>query len=75
MVKIKGDINGFEAVIKLYFDGGIFAYVEMPSVGPRPININPFHLVELLMGLGYAPEEHKMRLAAVTDLELQNFKL
>jgi|SRR5690606_6511207 len=62
MVKIKGDINGFEAVIKLYFDGGIFVYVEMPNIGPRPITINPFHLIELLMGLGYAPEEHNYKL-------------
>lgn len=62
MVKIKGDINGFEAVIKLYFDGGIFVYVEMPSVGPRPITINPFQLVKLLMDLGYAPEEYNCEL-------------
>lgn len=62
MVKIKGNINGFEAVIKLYFDGEICTYVEMPRVGPRPININPFHLVELLMDLGYAPEERELPL-------------
>lgn len=31
----------------------------MPSLGPRPININPFYLVRLFMDLGYAPEEHE----------------
>lgn len=66
MVKIKGDIRGLEAVIKLYFNGEICTYVEMPSIGPRPIIINPFHLVELLMGLGYAPEEH--------NYEIKNLK-